>query len=54
MLFIVLRNFLTLGFKILSILYISFRTSLTQAFDITTKEFKLVILGLNPNYYTLI
>ena len=49
-----LRNFLALGSEILSILYISFCTSLIQASNITTKEFKLAVLGLNPGYYTLI
>ena len=48
-----LKSFLALGFKILSILYTSFCTSLTQIFNITTKEFELAVLSLNPSYYIL-
>ena len=48
-----LKSFFILEFKILSTLYISFYTSLVWASDITTKEFKLAILGLNPGCYTL-
>ena len=48
-----LKSFFILEFKILSTLYISFYTSLAWVSDIAVKEFKLAILGLNPNYYTL-
>ena len=49
-----LKGFFALGSEILSILYTSFYASLTRTFNITTKEFKLAVLGLNPNYYILI